>query len=104
MTPNGDVCLIDSDRTKSAGHQIAEFLRSAALNELDIIKTLDLRQTTYYDRDHIAGLPRVIRRVTAIFNDQGNVTALVSRDRNRYMVIGGSFARTSSARDSNNRR
>lgn len=57
MTPNRDVCLIESDRTKSAGHQIAEVLRSAALNYLGIIKTVDLPYTTHYDRDHMAGSP-----------------------------------------------
>ena len=41
---------------------------------------------------------------TAVFNDQGNVTVLVSSDGSRYTVIGSSFARTFSARDTDNRR
>ena len=40
----------------------------------------------------------------AIFNNQGNVTILVSRNGDRYTVIGGSFARTFSANDSANGR
>ncbi len=40
----------------------------------------------------------------AIFNNQGNVTILVSTDGSQYTVIGDSFAKTFSAVDSNNQR
>ena len=38
----------------------------------------------------------------AVFNNQGNVTVLVSVDGSRYTVIGDSFARTFSAVDGDN--
>ena len=40
----------------------------------------------------------------AIFNDQGNVTVLVSKDGSRYTVIGASFAKTFSTGDADNQR
>ncbi len=40
----------------------------------------------------------------AVFNNQGNVTVLVSVDGSRYTVIGDSFAKTFSAVDSDNAR
>ena len=40
----------------------------------------------------------------AVFNKQGDVTVLVSKDGNRYTVTGASFAKTFSAKDSDNQR
>ena len=40
----------------------------------------------------------------AVFNNQGNVTVLVSTDGGRYTVRGGSFSRTFSAADNDNQR
>ncbi len=40
----------------------------------------------------------------AVFNSQGNVTVLVSRDGGRYTVIGDSFGKTFSAADADNQR
>jgi len=40
----------------------------------------------------------------AVYNDQGNVTVLVSSDGSRYTVIGDSFGKTFSARDGDNAR
>ncbi len=39
---------------------------------------------------------------TAVFNNQGNLTVLISHDGNRYTVIGDSFAKTFSAKDTDN--
>ena len=39
---------------------------------------------------------------SAVFNNQGNVTVLVANDGSRYTVIGGSFAKTFSTKDSAN--
>ncbi len=40
----------------------------------------------------------------AVFNNQGNITVLVSKDGSYYTVIGGSFAKTFSSIDDNNKR
>lgn len=40
----------------------------------------------------------------AIFNDQGNITILVSKDGSRYTVVGASFAKTFSTIDTDNQR
>ena len=40
----------------------------------------------------------------AVFNNQGNVTVLVSMDGSRYTVIGDSFAKTFSTIDAENQR
>ncbi len=40
----------------------------------------------------------------AVFNSQGNVTVLVSRDGTRYTVVGDGFVKTFSAVDSDNQR
>ena len=41
---------------------------------------------------------------SAVFNSQGNVTVLVSKDGSRYTVIGDSFAKTFSSMDTDNQR
>lgn len=73
MTPNGDVCLIDSGSSRQAGNHIADYLGSSALNRVGVLKTIDLVYTTHYDRDHIGGLPRVVERGIALRKafDQG---------------------------------
>jgi len=73
LTPNGDVTLIDSGKTKTAGNQIADFLDSETLNGVGTFKTIDLLYTTHYDKDHIGGLPRIVERGIVIRKafDQG---------------------------------
>lgn len=56
ITPNGDVALIDSGKTSTAGKQIADYLASKTLNDVGSLKTIDLLYTTHYDSDHIGGL------------------------------------------------
>ncbi len=73
LAPNGDVVLIDSGKTKSAGNQVADFLGSPTLNGIGNLRTIDLLYTTHYDKDHIGGLPRIVERGVRIRKafDQG---------------------------------
>ncbi len=86
MAPNGDVVLIDSGKTNSAGLQIANFLAEPALNGVGHLSTIDLLYTTHYDQDHIGGLKKLVERGVRIRKafDQGisgkrSVTALSYR-------------------------
>ena len=73
MAPNGDVVLIDSGKTNSAGTQIADFLAAPALNGIGSLSTVDLLYSTHYDQDHIGGLPKLVERGVRIRKafDQG---------------------------------
>ena len=73
LPPNGDVCLVDSGKTNSAGNEIADYLASQTLNSVGILKTVDLLYTTHYDEHHIGGLPKLVQRGIGIRKafDQG---------------------------------
>ena len=73
LTPNGDVCLIDSGNSKDNGDRAVDLLESKALNGVGVLKTLDLLYTTHYDRDHIGGIKQIRERGVRIRKalDQG---------------------------------
>lgn len=60
FAPNGDVCLIDSGKTKSAGKKIYDYLNTEELNGIGKLGTIDLLFTTHYDQDHIAGIAEAV--------------------------------------------
>lgn len=62
LAPNGDVVLIDSGKTKSAGNQVVDYLGNETLNGVGDLSSIDLLYTTHYDSDHIGGLPRIVER------------------------------------------
>lgn len=62
LAPNGDVVLVDSGKTKTAGNQVADYLGSETLNGVGGLSSIDLLYTTHYDSDHIGGLPRIVER------------------------------------------
>ncbi len=79
ITPNGDVCLIDSGKTSAAGNRIVGYLSTKTLNGVGNLKTIDLLYTSHYDLDHIGGLRRIVERGVRVRKafDQG-----LSRKRN----------------------
>ena len=62
LTPNGDVCLIDSGRTSTAGNRVVDYLSTKALNGVGTLKTIDVLYSTHFDQDHIGGLKRIVER------------------------------------------
>ncbi len=62
MTPNGDICLIDSGKTNAHGSRIVDYLSSPALNGIGVLKTIDLLYTTHFDQDHIGGMKKITER------------------------------------------
>ena len=86
MTPNGDVCLIDSGKSgNTAGDPAVEYLGSKTRNGVGNLKTIDLLYTTHYDLDHIGGLPRIVENGITVCKafDQG--LSLKRRGRAGYL-------------------
>ncbi len=77
MTPNGDICLIDSGKTNAHGSRIVDYLSSPALNGIGVLKTIDLLYTTHFDQDHIGGMKKITERGVHIRKafDQGRSEA-----------------------------
>ncbi len=62
FAPNGDVCLIDSGKTESAGKKIYDYLNTELLNGIGKLGTIDLLYTTLYDQDHIGGIAKTVAK------------------------------------------
>ena len=60
LAANGDVVLIDSGRRLDHGNTIANYLSTSGQNGIGNLETIDLLYTTHYDRDHIAGIRRIV--------------------------------------------
>ena len=73
LAANGDVVLVDSGKTKTAGDQVADYLADASANGVGNLKTIDLLYTTHYDQDHIGGIAQIVDRGISIRKalDQG---------------------------------
>lgn len=73
FAPNGDVCLIDSGDSNSDGSLIFHMLDTPGINGIGQLRTIDLLYTTHYDKDHIAGITRLLEHDVSIRKafDQG---------------------------------
>lgn len=73
LAPNGDVVLVDSGKTKTAGDIVADYLGDASANGVGVLKVIALLYTTHYDQDHIGGIKQIVDRRIGIRKalDQG---------------------------------
>ncbi len=62
LTPNGDVCLIDSGKTNGNGDKIVEYMTKKDQNGVGSLNVIDLLYSTHYDQDHIGGIDQIVKR------------------------------------------
>ena len=60
LTPNGEVVVIDTGRSKDTGEKVIKFMREG--NSIGKLNTINTLYTTHYHGDHYKGLNKIISK------------------------------------------